>query len=116
MATRQPSRWTIHTGQTELIPTALFVGPKEQVRLDRQNKNGLKLTVDYGWLTPIADPLFWLLSKIHGFTLNWGWAIILLTVLVKAVFYPLSAASYKSMAKMKKTSAENGNIKRTIQR
>ncbi len=89
-------------GQTGVIPTALFVGPKEQARLDRQNKTGLKLTVDYGWLTPLANPLFWLLSKIYGVTLNWGWAIILLTVLVKAVFYPLSAASYKSMAKMKK--------------
>ena len=93
---------TVQPGASEVIPTALFVGPKEQVRLDRQNKNGLKLTVDYGWLTPVANPLFWLLSKIHGVTLNWGWAIVLLTVLVKAVFYPLSAASYKSMAKMKK--------------
>ena len=102
---------TIQTGQTEVIPTALFVGPKEQVRLDRQNKNGLKLTVDYGWLTPIANPLFWLLSKIHGVTLNWGWAIILLTVLVKAVFYPLSAASYKSMAKMKKLQPRMATLK-----
>ncbi len=93
---------TIPAGSSGEIHTALFVGPKEQVRLDRQNVEGLKLTVDYGWLTPIASPLFWLLTKIHGLVQNWGWSIILLTVLVKGVFYPLSAASYKSMAKMKK--------------
>ena len=58
--------------------------------------------MDYGWLTPIADPLFWLLDKIHGMVHNWGWSIVLLTLLVKAVFYPLSAASYRSMAKMRK--------------
>ncbi len=102
---------TVHPGQTGVAPTALFVGPKEQVRLDRQNKNGLKLTVDYGWFTPLANPLFWLLSKIYGVTLNWGWAIILLTVLVKAVFYPLSAASYKSMAKMKKLQPRMATLK-----
>ena len=93
---------TIQPGQSDSINTVLFVGPKEQARLDQQNANGLKLTVDYGWLTPVANPLFWLLNWIHGFTQNWGWAIILLTLMVKAVFYPLSAASYKSMAKMKK--------------
>jgi len=102
---------TVQPGQTGVVPTALFVGPKEQVRLDRQNKNGLKLTVDYGWFTPLANPLFWLLSKIYGITLNWGWAIILLTVLVKAVFYPLSAASYKSMAKMKKLQPRMATLK-----
>ncbi len=102
---------TVHPSQTGVIPTAMFVGPKEQVRLDRQNKNGLKLTVDYGWFTPLANPLFWLLSKIYGVTLNWGWAIILLTVLVKAVFYPLSAASYKSMAKMKKLQPRMATLK-----
>ncbi len=101
----------VQPGQTGVMPTALFVGPKEQVRLDRQNKNGLKLTVDYGWFTPLANPLFWLLSKIYGITLNWGWAIILLTVLVKAVFYPLSAASYKSMAKMKKLQPRMATLK-----
>ncbi len=89
-------------GEKGVINTALFVGPKEQHRLRRQRAEGLLLTVDYGWLTPIADPLFWLLDKIHGVVNNWGWAIILLTLLVKAIFYPLSAASYKSMAKMKR--------------
>jgi YidC/Oxa1 family membrane protein insertase len=71
----------------------------------------LKLTVDYGWLTPIANPLFWLLENIFSFTQNWGWAIILLTLLVKMVFYPLSAASYKSMAKMKKLQPRMATLK-----
>ena len=98
--TAQPVR--VAPGAQGVINTALFVGPKEQDRLSRQRAEGLLLTVDYGWLTPIADPLFWLLNKIHDQVQNWGWAIVLLTLLVKGVFYPLSAASYKSMAKMKK--------------
>src|SRR5258708_13359440 len=61
----------------------------------------MDLVVDYGWLAIIAWPLFWLLEKFHGLSGNWGVAIILLTVLIKIVFFPLSAASYKSMAKMK---------------
>jgi YidC/Oxa1 family membrane protein insertase len=101
----------IPAGETGVINTALFVGPKEQVRLDEQGVTGLKLTVDYGWLTPVANPLFWLLNKIYGMTQNWGWAIILLTVLVKAIFYPLSAASYKSMAKMKKLQPRMATLK-----
>lgn len=102
---------TIQPDQTGTAHAALFVGPKEQVRLDQQNASGLKLTVDYGWLTPVANPLFWLLDKIYGITQNWGWAIILLTVLVKGVFYPLSAASYKSMAKMKKLQPRMATLK-----
>jgi len=78
----------------------LFAGPKDQKRMARHGEN-LNLTVDYGFLTPIAAPLFWLLSKIHALVGNWGWAIILLTILIKLAFFPLSAASYKSMAKMK---------------
>ena len=92
----------VEAGASGVVNSVLFVGPKEQNHLRRQNVEGLLLTVDYGWLTPIADPLFWLLDKIHGVVNNWGYAIILLTFMVKAVFYPLSAASYKSMAKMKK--------------
>lgn len=88
------------------ITSRLFLGPKEQSRLkrleDENNISGLALTVDYGWLTFIADPLFSILSFIHSIVGNWGWSIILLTILIKAVFYPLSAASYKSMAGMKK--------------
>jgi YidC/Oxa1 family membrane protein insertase len=63
---------------------------------------GLELTVDYGLLTIISQPLFWVLQKIHGVVGNWGWAIILLTVLIKLVFYKLSETSGKSMAKMRK--------------
>ena len=57
--------------------------------------------VDYGWLTAIAKPLFWLLDALHKVVGNWGWAIVLLTILVKLAFFPLQAASYRSMAKMK---------------
>ncbi|HKJ77768.1 MAG TPA: membrane protein insertase YidC, partial [Gammaproteobacteria bacterium] len=67
-----------------------------------EKPQGFDLTVDYGWLTPISAPLFWVLDKIHGIIGNWGWAIIILTCLIKLAFYPLSATSYKSMAKMKK--------------
>lgn len=102
---------TIAPGQQGRVGLKLYTGPKEQKRLDAQNVEGLKLTVDYGWLTPVANPLFWLLQKIHSFTNNWGWAIILLTVLVKAVFYPLSATSYKSMAKMKKLQPRMATLK-----
>ena len=101
----------IAAGNNGVLSSVLFVGPKAHDQLERQNVEGLLLTVDYGWLTPIADPLFWLLSKIHGFTDNWGWAIVLLTVLVKAVFYPLSAASYRSMAKMKKLAPRMKTLK-----
>ena len=62
---------------------------------------GLELVKDYGWLTILAKPLYWLLEKIHGFVQNWGWAIVLLVVLIKAAFYWLNASAYKSMAKMK---------------
>ena len=92
----------IAPGQEGETGSALFVGPKEQERLRALDAPGIALTVDYGWLTPVADPLFWLLTKIHAVVKNWGWAIILLTLLVKLIFLPLSAASYKSMAKMKK--------------
>jgi YidC/Oxa1 family membrane protein insertase len=85
------------SGETKL---ALYAGPQEQRRL-KEAAPGLDLVVDYGWLRIIAWPLFWLLEKLHGLTGNWGVAIILLTVLIKLIFFPLSAASYKSMAKMK---------------
>jgi len=85
------------TGSTQM---RLYVGPQEQFRL-KAAAPGLDLVVDYGWLTIIAWPLFWLLQKLHGLVGNWGVAIILLTILIKLVFFPLSAASYKSMAKMK---------------
>lgn len=78
----------------------LFLGP-EETRILRDIAPGLDLVKDYGWVTVIATPLFWLLEKLHGLSGNWGWAIILLTILIKLAFYPLSAASYRSMAKMR---------------
>ena len=79
---------------------SLYAGPQEQDKLEKIAP-GLDLVVDYGWLTVIAAPLFWVLGAIHKLVGNWGWAIIGLTVLLKLMFFPLSAASYKSMAKMR---------------
>lgn len=79
----------------------LYVGPKLQDKL-ATIAEGLELTVDYGWLTVIAKPIFWLLEFIHGLVGNWGWSIILLTIIIKAIFYKLSETSYKSMANMRK--------------
>ncbi len=83
------------------INSQLFVGPKLQHVLE-EVAPGLELTVDYGVLTILAKPLFWLLEWIYKFVGNWGWAIVLLTLLIKLVFYKLSETSYKSMAHMRK--------------
>ncbi|HRP23953.1 MAG TPA: membrane protein insertase YidC [Thauera sp.] len=91
---------TIEPGATVTIGSRLYSGPQEQDKLEGIAP-GLDLVVDYGWLTVIAAPLFWVLSWFHSLTGNWGWAIILVTVAIKLVFFPLSAASYKSMAKMR---------------
>jgi len=87
-------------GGSATVSVPLNAGPQEQNRLAAVAP-GFDLVVDYGWLTIIAWPLFWLLEKFHGLSGNWGVAIILLTILIKVVFFPLSAASYRSMAKMK---------------
>ncbi|WP_420978698.1 membrane protein insertase YidC [Burkholderia gladioli] len=91
---------TIEPGQSADVSARLFAGPEEE-RVLEGIAPGLDLVKDYGWVTIIAKPLFWLLQKIHGYVGNWGWSIVLLTLLIKAVFFPLSAASYKSMARMK---------------
>ena len=88
-------------GQSAELQDRLFVGPKLQDQLEKTAPK-LRLTVDYGWLTIIAQPLFWVLSKIHGLVGNWGWSIIFLTLLIKLAFYKLSETSGKSMAKMRK--------------
>ena len=98
---KQSQPTTVAPGARGTLRARLYVGPKEQQRL-RPLAEGMDLTVDYGWLTVLAAPLFWLLEWLHRFLGNWGWAIIVLTILIKAAFYPLSAASYKSMAHMKK--------------
>lgn len=90
----------VAAGQKASISVPMYVGPQEQNKL-KELAPGFDLVVDYGWMTMIAVPLFWLLSVIHKFVGNWGWAIIILTILVKAAFFPLSATSYRSMAKMK---------------
>jgi YidC/Oxa1 family membrane protein insertase len=92
---------TIEAGQTGEISSRLVVGPKLQYQLEKIAP-GLDLTVDYGILTIIAKPLFWLLNTFHEIFGNWGWAIIFLTITVKAIFFKLSEMSYKSMAKMRK--------------
>ncbi|MGK8709034.1 membrane protein insertase YidC [Metapseudomonas otitidis] len=81
----------------------LYAGPKIQNHL-KELSPGLELTVDYGFLWFIAQPIFWLLQHIHSLIGNWGWSIIALTVLIKLAFFPLSAASYKSMARMRAVS------------
>ena len=88
-------------GGKAAFSTRLYAGPKEQHRLEKAAE-GLKLTVDYGWLTFIAAPLFWILEWLHKLIGNWGWSIIALTILIKLAFHPLSVASYRSMAQMRK--------------
>ena len=92
------------------IHSRLYVGPKLQHVLEKVAP-GLELTVDYGVLTIIAKPLFWLLEKIHGLVGNWGWSIVLLTLLIKLAFYKLSETSYKSMAHMRKVQPRLQSIK-----
>jgi hypothetical protein len=87
-------------GQSQAESSPPFVGPQHEKVLETVAP-GLELVKDYGWLTIIAKPLYWLLEKIHGFVGNWGWAIVLLVVLIKAAFYWLNASAYRSMAKMK---------------
>ena len=91
---------SIAAGAKIEVGAKLFAGPQTHADL-KAAAPGLEYAVDYGWLTVVAEPLFWVLSKIYVLVNNWGIAIILLTVLIKAAFYPLSAASYKSMAQMR---------------
>jgi len=90
----------IAPGASTTIASRLLAGPQDQ-RMLETIAPGLDLAVDYGFLTVIAKPIFWLLEKLHGLVGNWGWAIVLLTIVIKTVFYPLQAASYRSMARMK---------------
>jgi len=91
---------TVRAGTEQLFETTVFIGPKLQSQLEEVTPT-LKLTVDYGWLTILSQPLFWLLSKVYGVVGNWGWAIILVTVLIKMLFYKLTEKSGRSMAKMR---------------
>ena len=99
----------IEPGKSGGVSLSLYAGPAQSSLNDVAP--GLGLTVDYGWLTIIATPLFWLLSLLQGWVQNWGVAIILLTVLIKLAFFPLSAASYRSMAKMRVVAPKLEKIK-----
>lgn len=96
---------TIAAGETGQFRTHFYAGPKDQKRLEQISPN-LYLTVDYGFLWWLAVPLHYVLDWLYGLVGNWGVAIILLTVLVKAMLYPLSAASYRSMANMRRVAPQ----------
>ncbi|MDH3713337.1 MAG: membrane protein insertase YidC [Gammaproteobacteria bacterium] len=100
----------VPAGSSETFSSSLFVGPKIQDRL-KQLADKLHLTVDYGYLTVLAEPLFWLLRKIHDYVGNWGLAIIVVTILIKLVFYKLSELSYRSMARMRKLQPKLQSLK-----
>jgi YidC/Oxa1 family membrane protein insertase len=92
---------TVAPGGNASFAATLFVGPKLQAQLAAVHEH-LPLTVDYGMLTVLAQPLFWLLQKIYNFVGNWGWTIVIVTFLIKLVFYKLTEKSGRSMAKMRK--------------
>ncbi len=100
----------VPAGATGDFRTRLYVGPKLPSVLAEVAPN-LQLTVDYGMLTIIAEPLFWLLKWIHAIIGNWGWAIIFLTLLIKLTFYKLSETSYRSMANMRRLAPELTRLK-----
>ncbi len=87
-------------GSSRSVEARLYVGPQEEKKLEALAP-GLELVKDYGWLTILAKPLYWLLDKLYGLLHNWGWAIVALVLLLKAAFYWLNAKAYASMAKMK---------------
>ncbi len=91
---------TVEPGQTKSVNSRLFSGPQIEPMLEKLSP-GLELVKDYGWLTILAKPLYWLLSELHSFLNNWGWSIVALVVLLKIAFYWLNAKAYSSMAKMK---------------
>jgi len=100
----------IGPGEERQVGLQLYAGPKTQSRLAALAP-GLELTVDYGWLWMIAQPLFWLLKHLHGLLGNWGWSILALTLLIKLAFFQLSATSYKSMANMRRVQPKMVMIK-----
>ena len=91
---------TIAPGETRSVSVPLYIGPQETEKL-KTIAPGLDLVIDYGWLTILAKPIFWFLRWIHSWVQNWGWSIIILTITIKLVFYPLNAKAGRSMASMK---------------
>jgi YidC/Oxa1 family membrane protein insertase len=104
-----PAR-AIAPGASASFTAQLWIGPKLQDRLTSVAP-GLELSVDYGMLTIFAKPLFWLLEKLHSIVGNWGWAIVLLTIIVKLLFYKLAETSGRSMAKMRKVAPKLEQLK-----
>lgn len=94
-------RITLAAGQRYASDATLWVGPKLAEQL-KAVAPGLDLAMDYGIFTVLSKPIHWLLTQLHKLTHNWGWAIVLLVILIKLALYPLSAAQYRSMAKMRK--------------
>ena len=92
---------TLAPGQRFSSDAKLWVGPKLADQLETTGP-GLERAMDYGYFTVLSQPIHWLLTQLHKLTHNWGWAIVLLVVVIKLLLYPLSAAQYKSMAKMRK--------------
>ena len=101
---------TIAPNQQETFNITLYAGPKIQKKLG-ELAPGLELTVDYGWLWFLAQPVFWMMSKIHQWLGNWGWAIIIITIMIKLAFFHLSATSYKSMANMRRLQPRLASLK-----
>jgi YidC/Oxa1 family membrane protein insertase len=103
---------SVAAGATGTVHDTLYVGPKQQSRLDAIHP-ALDRVADYGVLTILSKPLFWLLETVHGGIGNWGFAIIIVTLLIKLVLYPLSETSYRSMAKMKTLAPRINSLKET---
>ncbi len=97
-------------GASKVHEATLFAGPQEEDKLAALAP-GLELVKDYGWLTVLSKPLFWLLTKLHAFLGNWGWAIVALVVVLKIAFYWLNASAYRSMAKMKAVAPKVAELK-----
>ncbi len=101
---------SVGPGETQRIEASFWAGPKDQYRLEEIHQD-LDLTIDYGWLWFIAQPIFWLLTQINGAVGNYGFSIIGLTVVIKIIFMRLSAASYRSMAKMRRLAPKINQLK-----
>ncbi|SMN12107.1 Inner membrane protein translocase component YidC, long form [uncultured Candidatus Thioglobus sp.] len=98
--------------KVRLDTNQLYLGPKKYGEIE-EIATGLNYTLDYGWLDVLADPLSWMIHKIHDFVGSWGWSIIIITFLIKLVFYPLSEKSYRSMAGMRKLAPRLAKLKET---
>lgn len=102
--------FSLAPGEQKTVSSTLYMGPKDQDAL-AQIARGLDLTVDYGVLWWISQPLFWLLQAIHGFVMNWGFAIVVITIIVKGIMYPLTKKQYESMAKMRNLAPKMAQLK-----